>query len=204
MGISIPSADEYQASRGDTADFTLFPEDDYIAEIKDIEVKKDQVDIFNKNADGSQKVRDTLLVRLRPISFLNGDELEDENGDPVGDDRLFFAFIDPTHVGLVPQPAKARKFFAAALGQNVEDRIDIESYGDLVGKRLVVGIIHKPDKNGKKQNRVNDFRLLRQKSKRTPKTDSAVEAEAATRLSDVDAAKVTNAAKEIFDDDLPF
>lgn len=212
MGISIPSAEEYEANRGDAPVYTLFPPDDYIVEIKDIEIQKDQPDIFRKNDDGTIPIRDTLLVRLRPVSFLNGDDLEDENGDPVGDDRLFFAYIDPTHVGLVPQPAKARKFFASALGVSVEERIDIDDYNDLVGKRLAATVIQKPDKNGKKVNRVTDFRLIRKRSARTKSSDAEVANRAASRLSDADAAKVTKAADEIFhdkssesfDDDLPF
>lgn len=199
MGISIPSAEEYEASRSGSSEFSLMPEDDYIVEIKDIEIKANQVDIFNKNADGSQIVRDTLLVRLRPISFLNGDELVDQDGEEVGNDRLFFAFIDPTHVGLVPVPAKARKFFAAALGLSVEDRIDIENYADLVGKRIVVTVIHK---NGK--HNVTDFRVVRQRAARSKKADADVATAAASKISDADAATVANAAKEIFTDDLPF
>jgi hypothetical protein len=199
MAFHAPSAEQYEANRTNTT-YTLLPEDDYIVEIKEVQVQKNQVDLYRKDADGNNIVRDTLKVLLRPISFLDGGELVDEHGDPVGDDRLFFGFIDPTHVGLLPVPARARKFFAAALGVAVDDEIDLEDFKDLEGKRLVASVVHN---NGK--HKVTDYRILRQRKPRPVKpADEDVASVAASKLSDADAAKVSKAAKEIFEDELPF
>lgn len=197
MGIVLPSADEYAANNTGGSDFTLLPPDDYIVEVKEIVIQKDQIDIYSK--DGRK--RDTLQVRCRVISFANGDTLVDENGDDVNDERLFFAFVDPTRVGLVPQPSFARKFFAAALGMQVEDRIELDSYDDLIGKRMIAVAIIKPNQKGVKKNKVVDFRPIRRRPARKAEAAADPKVEAAAKLSDAD---VVAKAKEIFEDDLPF
>lgn len=197
MGIVLPSADEYAANNTGGSDFTLLPPDDYIVEVKEIVIQKDQIDIYSKEG----RKRDTLQVRCRVISFANGDTLVDENGDDVNDERLFFAFVDPTRVGLVPQPAFARKFFAAALGMQVEDRIELEDYDDLIGKRMIAVAIIKPNQKGVKKNKVVDFRPIRRRPARKAEVAADPKVEAAAKLSDAD---VVAKAKEIFEDDLPF
>jgi hypothetical protein len=200
LGIVLPSADEYAAnSTGGGSDFSLLPPDDYIVEVKEIVIQKDQVDIYSKETP--QRKRDTLQVRCRVISFANGDSLVDENGDDVTDERLFFAFIDPTRVGLVPQPSFARKFFAYATGVGLEDRIELDDYNDLVGKRLIAVAIIKPNSKGVKKNKVVDFRPIRRRPAKKAAEAADPKAEAAAKLADVD---LTAKAKEIFEDDLPF
>lgn len=201
MGIVLPSAEEYaeRNTSGGGGDFTLLPPDDYIVEVKEIVIQKDQIDIYSKETP--PRVRDTLQVRCRVISFANGDSLVDENGDDVTDERLFFAFVDPTRVGLVPQPSFARKFFAAALGVGVESRIELEGYDDLLGKRMIAVAIIKPNQKGVKKNKVVDFRPIRRRPAKKAEVAADPKAEAAAKLSDAD---VVAKAKEIFEDDLPF
>lgn len=201
MGISFPSADEYAAqSTGSGSDFTLLPPDDYIVEVKEIVIQPNQVDIYDKNTP--QRVRDTLQVRCRVISFANGDPLVDENGDDVNDERLFFAFVDPTRGGLIPQPSFARKFFAAVLGLPVDARLDVPEYSELVGKRAIAVAIIKPNSKGVKKNKVVDFRPIRRRPGRKAEVEAVdPKVEAAAKLSDAD---VVAKAKEIFEDDLPF
>lgn len=200
MGLNIPSAAEYAENKG--SDFSLFPSDDYIVEIKEIIVQKDKPDIYNPG-----KFYDELQVRMRVVSFANGDPLVDENGDDMPDDRLFFAFVNPARVGLLPVPAYARKFFAAALGVSIEDRIEIEDFADLIGKRLIVVVIIKPNQKGVRKNKVVDFRPIRRRP--TRKVEAAdPKAEAAAKLSEAATApEVAKVAKEVFGDDmddLPF
>jgi hypothetical protein len=196
LGIVLPSADEYAANNKGGGDYTLLPPDDYIIEVKEIVIQKDQVDFYNP-----ERKRDTLQVRCRVISFANGDSLVDENGDDVTDERLFFAFVDPTRVGLVPQPSYARKFFAAAMGVGVEDRLELEDYDDLIGKRMIAVAIIKPNQKGVKKNKVTDFRPIRRRPAKKVEAAADPKAEAAAKLSDAD---VVAKAKEIFEDDLPF
>jgi uncharacterized protein YnzC (UPF0291/DUF896 family) len=200
LGIVLPSADEYAANNtGGTGDFTLLPPDDYLVEVKEIIIQKDQVDIYSKETP--QRVRDTLQVRCKVISFANGDTLLDENGDDVTDERLLFAFVDPTRVGLIPQPSFARKFFAACLGIDMNERIEFDSYNDLLGKRLIAVTIIKPNGKGVKKNKVIDFRPIRRRPQRKSAEAQDPKADAAAKLADVD---LTAKAKEIFEDDLPF
>lgn len=184
MGVNIPSAADYEEQRGEG--FTLMPADDYIVEVKQITVQKDKQDIFD-----ADRRFDQLEVRLRLISFANGDELLDIEGDDVNGERLLFDWLDPTRVGLKPQPARARKFFAYANGIDLEDSISIDDFQSLVGKRLIAVAIVKPNQAGVKKNKVIDYRPIRTRRPRAvpsiAETPVAPEVEA-----------------ETFNDDLPF
>lgn len=211
-GVSVPSADEYEAQRASgTSDFSLFPSDDYVLEVQEINLQPNKVDIFHKPKEGEpQRTFLGLEVRFRPISFANGDELVDEDGNEIPSTRnpLFFDWFDTERVGLKPVPAKARKFFAFASGRELEDRIDIEDFQTLVGKRLIGTVIIK-DKNGTKRNNITDYRLIRRRrgaglSAAAPA--ASPEAAAAAKIA-APAEDLVAAAKEIFKDDmddLPF
>ena len=200
MGVSIPSETEYQESKGEG--FSLFPADDYILQVLSVTEQPNKVDIFDKPAEGQpQRTYTGLEVRFTIVSFANGDELVDEDGAEIHEARtpLFFDWFDPQRVGLKPQPAKARKFFAFSMGKELEDRIDLE-WPELIGKRLIGGVIIKPNAKGERRNKITDYRPIRTRRGRP----AAVKAEAAP------AASVTAAAKVIFadvsedSDDLPF
>lgn len=192
MGISIPSESEYAEQR--TSDFSLFPADDYILEVQSVAIQKDKVDIFSKE----NRVYDGLEVRFRVISFANGDELVDEDGNDIHPQRvpLFFDWFDPERVGLKPQPAKARKFFAYSTGVELEDRIDIDDFQSLVGKRLIGVVIIKANAAGIKRNKIADYRPIRARRGR-PAAAPAPTPE--SKLAPVDGVA---AAKEVFGDDL--
>jgi len=190
LSIIFESKEEFEARRG--SDFVLLPEDDYIVEVKEIEVKHNVPNKF----DPEKAPGDRWTVKLRAISFSNGDDLVDVDGNPPDGERLFFTFLDPARKGLVPRPSKTRRFIAAALGQNIEDRIELGDIDELVGKRLNVTIIHR---NGYAN--PDEFRPIR---KRTVKKadDVDVKQEADAKLAPAATAPV--AAEEIFADDIPF
>lgn len=145
----IPSASELSERGG--GEFTLLPEDQYLVEVvggtigeKTYPRVENQPNPYNRTEqfpDGEP--RPVLRVALRAISFSNRDPLVDVNGEAVTDERHFFAFLDTTKVGMVPQPSAFRKFIAAALGQPVGDGINIGEWEELVGKRLNVSVRHK-------------------------------------------------------------
>lgn len=200
MGVSIPSEAEY-ASQQTQSDFSLFPADDYILEVSEVNIQKDKVDIFDKPAPGKpQRTYDGLEVRFRIISFANGDELVDENGADIPANRnpLFFDWFDPERVGLKPQPAKARKFFAYATGVELEDRIDIEDFADLVGKRLIGVVVVKTSGAGVRRNKIVDYRPIRRRRGAAAQAAAAVAPEAKL----APATDLAAAAKEVFKDDL--
>lgn len=194
MGVSIPSESEYQENR--VSDFSLFPADDYILQVLSVTERPNRVDIFDKNVP--QRTYTDLEIRFTIVSFANGDEIVDEDGAEVHEARtpLFFDWIDPTRTGLKPQPSKARKFFAYATGVALEDRIDIEDFQSLVGKRLIGVVIIKPNAKGERKNKVTDYRPIRARRGR-----------AAAEVAAAPVVDLTEKAKEIFDgadDDLPF
>lgn len=212
LGVSIPSEAEYAAgTAGGGTDFSLLPADDYVIEVQTLTVQPGKLDIFDKPKPGEpQRTYDGLEVRFRPISFANGDEVQDENGDDIPENRdpLFFDWFDPEKVGLKPQASKARKFFAAASGVELEDRIDIEDFQTLVGKRMLATVIIKTNAAGKRSNRITDYRLIRQRRRAAAAADP-VAAAAAKVAPAGPLPNMVEAAKEVFadnlvDDDLPF
>ena len=165
----MPSQEEL-AKRG--GDFKLLPEDEYVLEVKEISINKDQRNPYN------DEVRDTLTVKTKPIKFADGSPLVDIDGEDVPDDKLIFDFIDPTKVGMKPQPSKARKFFTAALGLPIGSGFDLDDYDDLLGKRLIGTVIVK-DASGDKaaQNKVTGYRAIPKRPVRRAAVEETDEAE---------------------------
>lgn len=203
----IPSESELK-ERGGGSDFTLLPEDQYLVEVvggtvgdKTYPAEVQQPNPYNRTEqypDGEPRA--VLRVALRAISFSNRDPLVDVDGNPVEDERHFFAFLDTTKVGMVPQPSAFRKFIAAALGQQVGDAINIDSWDELVGKRLNVSVRHK---NG--YARPYDFFPLRQSRQPAPAAsdtaDTTGPSEAPAALSDEE---LQSKANEVFGDEVAF
>lgn len=184
MSLIFESKEEFEARRG--SDFVLLPEDDYIVEVKEIEVKHDVPNKFNPE----EQPGDRWTVKLRAISFSNGDDLVDVDGNPPDGERLFFTFLDPKRKGLVPRPSKTRRFIAAALGQNIEERIELDDINDLVGKRLNVTVIHR---NGYAN--PDEFRPIRKRAVKKA-DDAEVKAEADEKVAP--ATTSNSPADEIF------
>jgi len=200
MGVYIPSEDELQSQGGD---FALMPEDLYVVEVirrkvKDLETPGtvEQPNPYNKTEEFPGGVpRPVLNVVLKAISFANGDELVDENGDVPQGDVLFFAFLDTTKVGLKPRPSNFRKFITAANGLKAEESVSIDSWDELVGKRLIVLIKHN---NGK--HKVDDYQPIRKRRRAAAAAEAP--AEAATEAASDDA--VIDKAKELFGEEASF
>ena len=168
----MPSGEELAKQKGD---FQLLPEDEYVFEFKSYDINKDQKNPYN------DEVRDTLTVKLTPIKFADGSELVDTEGNDVKDDKLVFDFIDPTKIGMKPQPSKARKFFTACLGVPVGSGFDIDDYDDLLGARLIGTVIVKNHPEKGDQNRVTGYRTIPKRPTKRTKVeeteDAAEEAE---------------------------
>jgi hypothetical protein len=193
MGFNIPSEQEL-ASRGNGGNYSLLPEDEYLVEVKQIEVEK-QPDTFNGGA-----LRDVAKVRLGIVSFADGSPAVDVDGKEAND-RLFFDFIDINKVGMKPRPSKARKFFAACLNQPVGDALTLSSFDELLGKRIVVATIHRTSQAGVTRNTITEYRAQRARTRPTPAagTTPAVSAPAEQPVD------LASKAKEIFgSEEVPF
>ena len=196
MGVYIPSEEEVQSGGGD---FALMPEDLYVVEVisrkvKDLETPGTvmQANPYNKTEEfPGGKPRPVLNVVMKAISFANGDELVDENGDVPKGDVLFFAFLDTEKVGLKPRPSNYRKFITASFGQKPEASVSFDDWADLVGKRLIVLIKHN---NGK--HKVDDYQPIRTRRR------AAAPAPAAEAPASDDA--IADKASELFGEDVSF
>lgn len=183
MGWYAPSEEELEAQGGD---YDTLPEDEYIAEITGIRIKKDVVNRFPSKGD-DDPTHDMLEVKFKALSFANGDGLVDQDDNDLDGPVPFQGLLNPKKVGMIPQPSKTRKFFAAALGQPVGDAIKIDNYDDLIGKKLIVSL--KP--NGT-YNNPTDFRAIRKSRSR-----------GTTQKGPVDGVDLVKKAQEIFDEDAP-
>lgn len=149
--FNMPSADELAARAG-----APLPEDEYLAEVSEITIDKDNVSPY------TGEKRDQLKVKFNILSFADGTELVDVDGNPLNAYTLT-AFIDPTRVGMKPQPSRARKFFTAAMGLPLSSAISISGPEELIGKRLVIGTVNKPSKDNPtvKYTRANDYKGIK-------------------------------------------
>lgn len=131
----MPSAEELAERAG-----SPLPEDEYLAEIAEVTIDKDNYNPYTK------ETRDQLKVKFKLHSFSDGTELVDINGKALNEYTLT-AFIDPSKVGMKPQVSRARKFFTAAMGVPVGSAIDVSGPDELIGKTLIIGTINKPSKD---------------------------------------------------------
>lgn len=132
------------------------PEDDYLAEVVEVTIDPDNVNPFPP-----YNTRDQLKVKFAIMSFADGSDLVDIDGNPV-ESFMLTSFIDPTRVGMKPQPSRARKFFAACMGVPLGSSIQIKGPEELIGKTLIVGTINKPGKEvGQLWTRAADYRPVK-------------------------------------------
>lgn len=182
MAFRAPSAKEM----AENSNFPLLPEDEYLATVLSYEFQPQKPNPFGDP-------RDQYLFKVRLDSFADGSPLEDTDGKPVTSEFVLNSFIDHNRLGMIPQPSKARKFFAAILRQPVGDSIEIENFpDDLVGKQLLVATMNKPGKEGGEFTRPADYRAVKIERKR--RSAAAEETEE----------KTDGASFEIDDDEIKF
>ena len=155
----MPSAEELAERAG-----APLPEDEYLAEVVEVTIDKDNVSTYT-----GQK-RDQLKVKFNILSFADGTELVDTDGNPL-ENYTLTTFIDPSKVGMKPQVSKARKFFTSAMGVAVGSAIELSGPEELIGKRLIIGTINKPAKENPNvlYTRAQDFKSIKkQRPERKP------------------------------------
>ncbi len=181
-GWNAPSEEDLEAG----GDFTTLPEDEYIAKVVSIDIAKDQPNRFPSKGDPNP-VHDMLVLHGEALTFADGETLVDVEERLVEGAVPFQVWLNPTKRGMIPQPSKTRKAFAAILGQSVGEPIDIGNFQELVGKTFIVSL--KPE-NG--YNNAKDFRPIKRARTRgtTPKGP-------------VDGDELVARAKEIFNEDSP-
>lgn len=183
-GWYAPSEEELEANR--QTDFDTLPEDEYIAVVKSITIKKDVPNRFPSKNDPDE-LHDMLMVKCEALTFADGSPLVDEEDQPIEGNVPFNAMLNPKKVGMIPMPSNTRKFFAAVLQQPVGDPIKIGDFSELEGKKFIVTL--KPNKG---YNNPSDYRPIRRSRTRGTATKGPVDGE-----------DLVARAKEIFDEDSP-
>lgn len=184
LGWTAPSEEELEA-QGSNSEFPVLGEDEYIATVLSIELKKDVANNFpTKNDDAP--THDMIQVRGEVISFADGEDVIDKDGNELEVPATFLVWLNPKKRGMIPQPSKTRKFFAAVLGQPVSDPINVESFEDLIGRKFIVAL--KP--NGA-YNNATDFRPFKR-----------VRTRATTARGPVEGSDMVERARGVFGDDI--
>ena len=159
MPFRVPSAKELAENNN----FPVLPEDEYLGTIVGYEFQPQRPSPWNP-----EELRDQYLFKVRLESFADGSPLEDNKGEPLTEPFILNAFIDHKRIGMITQPSRARKFFAALLRQPVGDSVEIENFPDeLVGKTLYVSTLNKAGKEaGVEFTRAADYRPIKIERKR--------------------------------------
>lgn len=173
MAFRAPSAKEM----AENSNFPLLPEDEYLATVMSYEFQPQKPNPFGDP-------RDQYLFKVRLDTFADGSPLEDTDGKKMNGDFVLNSFIDHNRLGMIPQPSKARKFFAAILRQPVGDSIEIENFPeDLIGKTLLVATMNKPGKEGGEFTRPADYRAIKiERKRRSAETEEVEEKSSASSV----------------------
>lgn len=176
MSFRAPSAKEM----AENSNFPVLPEDEYLGTVVSYEFQEKVPNPFGDP-------RDQYKFKVRLESFADGTPLEDIKGEPIKGEFVLNAFIDHNRIGMIPQPSKARKFFAALLRQPVGDTIEIENFpDDLIGKTLYVATANKPGKEaGVEFTRPADYRPIKIERNRR-RAAAAEESEPTSAVSEAD------------------
>jgi hypothetical protein len=182
FGWSAPSEDELESG----GDFVILPEDEYVAKVVAIDIAKDQPNKFPSKND-SAPTHDMLVLKAEALTFADGEPLVDIKDEPIEGTVSFQVWLNPKKRGMIPQPSKTRKAFAAILGQSVGDPIDVSDFNELVGNTFIVSL-----KNENGYNNAKEFRPIKRARSRgtTPKGP-------------VDGDELMSRAREVFNEDSP-
>jgi hypothetical protein len=202
MGFRVPGEDEYAGSG-----FGTLAPDRYRCTIESYDIKSGEEVTNQYNPKGDERVWFTL----RPTA-IDGDEdaeLVDPEGEPVSEDKTVLFFFDPKRLGLKPQIAKSREFFAAAMKIEVTQPVDFDSLEALckalVGREVIANIIINP-KNGK--NAIKGVSPVVQRVRRqraaAPTGEAPLVAAASAIFDEAPPAKAEPTPIPAEDDDLPF
>lgn len=170
MSFRAGSAEELAAS----SNVTRLPDDEYLAEVVAMEFLPKE----SQQPTQYGPPQDQYIAHLRMISFADGSDLENTDGETISDEYVLKTFINHNKMGMIPQPSKARKFFAALLKQPIANSIEIADFPDgLVGKQLYVSTMNKPNSKGDIWTRAQDFRPIKiERARRGSSAEEATEA----------------------------
>jgi hypothetical protein len=167
-GFRVPGPDEFQGQ----SDFGTLRADEYRVKVKSYTVKKGADNISQYNPKGDP----TVWYTLQPLHIEGADDepMLDVKGQPINPEKTLLFFFSPYKMGLKPVVSKSRKFFASAMGIEVETPVEFDSeealYDALVGKELIVTVSSTDGKN-----KITDSRMVRRR-KQTAQPDAVAAA----------------------------
>lgn len=148
MAIVFSSKEDWEKEKA-LSEFSLLPQDDYKLEVA--EINEEQQTKYM-----STELEDVVKVKLKILSFKDGGQAVDENGDDATD-RLAFFTITPKSAGwrMDGTPSKTRAFVTQAMGVDVNEEVKLDKWEDLLGKIVYAEIIQYERKNGGKGNKIS-------------------------------------------------
>lgn len=137
--------------------FVLLPPDDY--ELIITEIKEEMQDKYMAKPDPNTGVKPqeaTLRVVLEVVAFKDGAPASDQEGKDATGRKLFFTGR-PGSMGWQQDgtPSKTRCLLAFATEQNIDEKLHLDDWQELIGKSVFAEVIQKANLKGKKTNRIS-------------------------------------------------
>lgn len=154
MSISIPSKKELDEART----FPLLPSDDYLLKLAEVTQNLKNVYMAKPKKDGTIPQEEVVTIKFEVISFRDGADLVDENGDSVEKSNIFFD-LRPHRMGFMRDgtPAKSRQLVAFITEQDINEEIALEEWEDLIDKEVFAQIVIYKTQTGKSRNKITRF-----------------------------------------------
>lgn len=150
---TVPSKEEVSSSGGSYDRIALPGNEDYLCTVKAVEP------VRRKDYNGVE--RDFLRVEFSVDSFSDGGTLEDVNGNPV-DDRKIWRDIDTTRLGFRKDgtASLSRQFLVFINGiSDITARIPDGDTDDFIGKQIIASlIVYTGPTDGKQRNKIVGFK----------------------------------------------
>ena len=148
--MKIPSKKELD----EQTQFVLLPPEDY--ELKIVEAQEEKEDTYGLGR--------TFVLEV--VCYKDGGESKDEEDNPSKGRKLFFTGR-PNSMGYMRDgtPSKTRCLVAYSTGQDIDEKMELEKWSQLIGKTIYAEIIQKENQKGQTVNRIARFVLPPRKDK---------------------------------------
>lgn len=150
---------EFQSKKefDEQTQFAILTADDY--ELVIAEIKEEKQDKYMAKPDpetGVKPQEDILRVVLEIVGFKDGSPALDEEGGEAKGRKLFFTGR-PKSMGWQRDgtPSKTRCLLAFATGQNINEKLELSNWQELIGQTIFAEILQGTNTKGKKINKIS-------------------------------------------------
>lgn len=171
--MRFPSKKELDEQR---PQFPLLIVEDYELIITELEETFQNKYMAKPDKDGNIPQEPVINVQLEVVAFKDGEiPLDDENEDARGRKVFFNGRPESMGFRMDGTPSKTRCLVAYSTEQDINGKLDLDNWQNLVGKTIYASITKKENQKGQMKNRIERF-VLPPRGKKTeevkpPKTE---------------------------------